>query len=623
MSLLQIHEPGQTPLPHEEEDNIVVGIDLGTTHSLVAISRESKPEIIRDVDGNMLHPSVVHYLDGTITTGYHAQEKAGGACLSSVKRLLGREVADIKKTSGAIPYPIAANYEGGVIRLDVGGEEVTPVEVSAEILKSLKVQAERALKQEVTRVVITVPAYFDDAARQATKYAAQLAGLEVMRLVNEPTAAALAYGLDQGKEGTYAVYDLGGGTFDISILKMTKGVFKVLSTAGNTSLGGDDFDREMAEIFLWDFKHKTGRAPQLQPDELAVILRQAKDAKEYLTEHKTGVFDVFVQEQMLEVNVERDAFNQVIAPFVEMSLDAVRQALADANLEPEEIDGVVLVGGSTRVPLVQQKVAEFFGQDKVLRSIDPDIVVAEGAALQAEGLSGASSNLLLDVIPLSLGLETMGGIVEKVIHRNTPIPVSKTQEFTTYQDGQTGMQIHVVQGEREMVSQNRSLAKFELIGIPSMVAGAARVKVIFTVDADGLLTVSAREETTGVRQTVEVKPSYGLAPKQIQHMLRDSMQHARSDMEERLLQEARVEAERIIHSVENAVKVDGTLLSDEEKQSIKDAVNSLQQILESSDRDAIVIQTETLIKNTESFAAKRIDKHAAKSLRGKHVKEVV
>ena len=616
MQLLQIHEPGQTPLPHD--DTAAVGIDLGTTHSVVAIATDSDAEVVHNIHGNALVPSVVYYApDGSIEVGYSAKaraDKGEKGVISSVKRLMGRGIADIKTLLGNLPYDVAEG-NGGMVRLKAGGREVTPVEVSAEILKNLKQSAEKALGKEVAKAVITVPAYFDDAARAATKDAAKLAGIEVLRLVNEPTAAALAYGLDKGVQGVYAIYDLGGGTFDISLLKLEQGVFQVLATAGDTALGGDDFDQAIAAWLLTSLE-LTGEA--LSSEKIGALVAIAREAKHRLTEAESTTLEYAGK----SLTLTREDFDSLIAPYIEKTIAVCEQAMNDAKLATPDIKGIVLVGGSTRVGLVRSSVKEFFGKEP-LADVNPDEVVAIGAALQAHGLTQGSDNLLLDVIPLSLGLETVGGLTEKVLERNTPIPVSLEQEFTTYQDGQTGMQIHIVQGEREMVAHNRSLARFELKGIPPLPAGVARIKVSFVVDADGLLTVSAEEKTTGQRQSIHVKPSYGIEPEKIEAMLLESMQNAQKDIMQRLLVEARVEARRSIIELQSAIKQDGDLLQPDERARIDRQVKIVESVAQGDDRDYIDAELNELGRLAQAFAERRMDRAIALALKGTKIDEAV
>ncbi|HYM31054.1 MAG TPA: Fe-S protein assembly chaperone HscA, partial [Candidatus Cybelea sp.] len=539
--------------------------------------------------------------------------------VSSVKRLMGRDYADIVKTeavAGELPYRIEPSAEGRMVQIDVAGRRLTPVEISADILRALKSRAEHALGREIARAVVTVPAYFDDAARTATKDAARLAGLEVLRLVNEPTAAALAYGLDKAAEGLYAIYDLGGGTFDVSILKLEKGVFQVLATGGDHKLGGDDFDNAIVSDVLAE-----ARGARLGMAALKQAQALARDAKEWLSTHDDGAWEFEVGGRTIRYRLTRAHLEALIAPLIDRTIVTARGVLDDARMAAGEIKGVVLVGGSTRIPLVRRRVAEVFGKQP-LADIDPDEVVALGAALQAEALTAGSDTLLLDVTPLSLGIETMGGLVEKVIPRNTPIPAARAQEFTTYQDGQSAMLIHVVQGEREMAPQNRSLARFELTGIPPMTAGAARIRVTFAVDADGLLMVDAEERTTGVRQAVEVKPSYGLTEDEMVRMLRESLEHGREDMETRLLTEARVEARRVLLALNAALRADGDLLSAAERAEIELVMTQVEHAIAGEDRDAINEAVEDLDKATQDFAGRRMDRGITAALRGVSVERL-
>lgn len=635
MALLTIHEPGQTPLPHEEERKLAVGIDLGTTNSVVAMSRDEKSEVLRNPDGgSAIVPSVVHYAsDGTVTVGNAARDmidSQASQVVSSVKRLMGRGLEDVKSVAGTLPYHVeipdapagddTASAQPQMVRLNVGNRVLTPVEVSADILRALKARAEAALEQDVEHAVITVPAYFDDAARTATKDAAKLAGIEVLRLVNEPTAAALAYGLDNGAEGLYAVYDLGGGTFDISLLKMQKGVFQVKSTGGDAALGGDDFDHAIVEHILAARK-QDGIEDTIDASAAKRLLKVARSIKEVLSTEDQVYIAVDINDRETTHSITRADFDAMIAPMIARTVSITEQVLDDADVASDDVKGVVLVGGSTRVPAVRAAVAALFGQEP-LSNIDPDEVVAVGAALQAEALTGGSDNLLLDVIPLSLGLETMGGIVEKVIDRNTSIPVAKGQEFTTYQDGQTAMMIHVVQGEREMVDQCRSLARFVLSGIPPMAAGVARIRVSFQVDADGLLTVAAREEATGVEQEVAVKPTYGINETDMANMLRESMVNARGDMELRLLTEARVEARRNILAVQAAMKVDAELLDEDDEKTIAAGIAELESAMQGDDRQIINDLAEALDTASRPFAEKRMDRGIRRALSGQNVNSV-
>jgi len=618
MALLQIAEPGQSPQPHQRR--LAVGIDLGTTNSLVAALRSGLSEPLPDAQGQVILPSAVRYHADRIEVGADAKAAAASDPLNtilSVKRLMGRGLNDVKQLGEQLPYRFVGG-ESHMPFIDTVQGAKSPVEISAQILKVLRLRAEATLGGELVGAVITVPAYFDDAQRQATKDAAKLAGLNVLRLLNEPTAAAVAYGLDQHAEGLVAIYDLGGGTFDISILRLTGGVFEVLATGGDSALGGDDFDHAIASWMV----EQAGLSSDLDPGAQRQLLQSACAAKEALTDAES----VEVAHGDWCAILTRSAFEALIELMVARSLKACRRALRDAGVEVGEVGAVVMVGGSTRVPRIREAVGELFGR-RPLTDIDPDQVVAIGAAIQADTLAGNKRDggelLLLDVIPLSLGLETMGGLMEKIIPRNTTIPVARAQDFTTYKDGQSALLVHVLQGERELISDCRSLARFELRGIPPMVAGAAKIRVTFQVDADGLLSVAARELASGVEASIQVKPSYGLTDGEVAKMLKDSFQYAGDDKIARQLREHQVDAERLLEAVQGALEVDGERLLDaQERMAIELQMTELSELISGTDGPAIEQQTKRLSQVTDAFAARRLDSTVKSALAGRNLNEI-
>ncbi len=614
MALLKIYEPGQAPAPHQLEEvaeEVAIGIDLGTTNSLVAISKNQKPEILIDKDGNFMQPSIVAISQDNLIAGF-ATKNIDGEKIYSIKRLMGKGFDDVKKTQN-LPFQIKKSDEQ--LKVILGNKELSAVEISAQILKTLKNIAEENLQKTISKAVITVPAYFDEASRNATKQAANLAGLEILRLISEPTAAAVAYGLDKKAEGKFLVFDLGGGTFDVSILELSKGVFKVIGVGGDSNLGGDDFDNLIGQQII-----TKNNLQNLSVLDLQNIKLSAKAIKENLTKQELATIKVNLENQIIQFSISQKDFTNLSQNLVQKTIQISQNLLAELDLESTEIAAVILVGGSTRMPIIKEKLSTIFGQEKILDDIDPDKIVALGAAIQAEALTARNSDhLLLDVIPLSLGLEMMGGMVEKIIERNATIPTSATKEFTTYADGQTGMKLHIVQGERELVKDCRSLANFEIKNIPALKAGVARIKVVFKVDADGLLTVSATEQITGESQTIEIKPSFGLDENQVKNMLLESLKNSKTDIAQRLLVEEKVEAERNILAIETAMLEDRDLLDEKWLQETKKQIAKLTEAIKTNDQKQINFAAENLEKFAEELAEKKMNKVISQSLIGKKI----